>query len=176
MTQEPVQPILPRRSITTLADLDTVDVMVEIEDNGEVLEFPLRLLKHYEWMEIGFEVPEPAPPIMGTDKQGRPLFDHNNPDYKIAVEKAQLERNYRRLAASLKIDIPGDTRAEKVAALQKTLSYNICNKLFGAILQKAAEGKWRVQERAETFHSSRNGNSAGALASAIDGSDVERSL
>lgn len=165
---------LPHRAITALTDVDTVEINVEVEDNGEILTFPMRLLSHFEWMDIGLQVPHPKPPVMGADKQGRPIFDFNDAGHKANVDRAELERNYRRLAASLKIDIPGSTLAEQAEVLKTRLSFNVCRQLIGAMVGKAAEGMWHVAERASTFHGNGTGDTARAGAVGTgDGTGVE---
>jgi hypothetical protein len=155
--------------VTTFDDVDTVDLNIEIEDNGVVYTFPMRLLSHAEYIKIGYEIPQTVPPIMGADKQGRPVYDRNNPDYQAQIDWAERQRNYRRLAASLKIDIPGDTLAEKADMIQSRWNFNVCNQLLGAMMNKAVEGQWRVQQRAETFH--RNGTGDAAHSGAVGTGD-----
>lgn len=162
-------PAKPHVTVTSLADVESVDIVVEVEDNDAILTFPMRLLSHFEWMDIGLQVPNPVPPTMGVDKQGRPLFDRNNPTFKAEVDRAELERNYRRLAESLKIDIPGNSLVEKAETLKRSLNFNVCRQLIGAMIGKAAEGMWRVQERADSFQ--RNGTGDTARAGAVGTGD-----
>jgi hypothetical protein len=151
------------KTIASLNDVDTVTLDVEVEDNGDILVFPMRLLTHFEHLEIGYEVPNPVPPIGSihpTTKQ--PIPDRNDPTYQMNMQRAEAERNYRRLAASLNIDIPGSTLAEKADALKRSLNANIMRQLLTMMLSKVAEGEARIADRAATFHRNGTGDPAGA--------------
>lgn len=167
---------LTRKSVTSLQDVDTVAVVVEVEDNGEILTFPMRLLSHFEHLEIGYEVPNPAPPIMGINPTTRlPQPDRNDPTYLVNMQRAETERNYRRLAASLDIEIPGDTLAEKADALKRALNTNIMRQLLTTMISKAVEGEARIQDRAATFHRNGTGDPAHLSETGADTGAVEPS-
>lgn len=137
--------------MTTLNDLAPVTVTVELErPDGQTVGVPLRLLTYSEWQRIGWEVPEPAPPVSGATREG-PVFNTSDPDYLRQRAEAQTERQYRRLLAALEIDIPGDTPAEQVAALRQTLDYGMARQLFAALGKLAGEGEGRVAARADSF-------------------------
>lgn len=132
-------------------DLRPIDIVVELTHGDRDIEIPLRSLTYSQWNAIGLSVPAPTPPVQGVDKNGRPLFDYNNPAYLIQLEQAGEERVYRRLLASLRIDIPGATEDEKVHALREGLDTNIVRQLNEVIGQFALKGEARIKHRAETF-------------------------
>ena len=147
---------LERVDVTSLDDLATVRVRAEIVHAGRVLVVPLRELNYFDWMRLGYEVPNPGPPIMGTDKQGRPLFDRNDPSFLRAMDEATLERGYVRMLAALDIPIAGDTQAEKLATLKQKLGTNVVRQLTNILNEMANEGEARIVNRSETFHGGRD--------------------
>lgn len=144
-----------------LSDLAPVAIRVEIErPGGDLLVVPLRTLTYSEWLRLGFEVPDPTPPISGVDKNGRPVFDTRHPDYLRAVEMATLQRGLRRLLAALQIDIPGDTAEQKLAALDASLDAGVARQLLGVLGRLAAKGEAHITARADTFRPGGTGDSA----------------
>lgn len=148
----------PIIDLMSLDDLAVLDVTVLIEHGNHTLRIPMRTLTHFEWNDIGMSVPNPAPPIMGIDPTTkRPLPDMRDPGYQKAMQQAEGERNYRRLAQSLKVSIPGETLGDKADTLKRTLDASVTRQLMSVLLSFALEGEGRIASRSETFQ--RNGDS-----------------
>lgn len=172
MTETAKKPIVAPFSFD---EIGTTEYTLLVDDVDRVLEFQMVTISGYEWQEIGLSVPSPTVPIMGTDPvTKRPMPDRNNPDYLIAMQFAETERNYRRLARCLKIEIPGKTLAEKAAYLKENLPSRLYFQLAGKMIELAVTGEVEIEMRANSFRVNGSGNHAGALASEDDGSTVER--
>lgn len=153
-------------------DLAPIRVIVEIEHGGEILEIPLKTLTYAEWNRLGTDIPMPTPPERGVDKQGRPVFDHNNPDYLKRVEIVGEERIYNRLLASLDIPVPGETHEEKIQALKDMIDVSIMRQLIDTLSNFALKGEARIKHRAETFHPEGVGETEDLLSLGIDAGAV----
>lgn len=142
----------------TLEDLKTADVNVIIElADGEEVSYPMRTLSYMEYNRIRWSVPDPTPPPMGVDKNGRPLYDWNNAGFLRAKQEAELQRQYKVLLASLKLDIPGEDEAAKLTFLQNDLDTSIGQQLMLIAIRMANKGDARIASRAERFQ---NGHTA----------------
>lgn len=153
----------------TLTDLEPADVnvIVTLADGEEVL-FEMRTLSYLQYNQIRWSVADPAPPASGVDKQGRPVFNYNDPGYLRARLEAETTRQYKVLLASLKLDIPGDTEADKLTYLQTKLDTAIGQQLMVLAIRLANQGDARIATRAESFPNGHAvpGDNAGALATA----------
>lgn len=145
-SEKPELPVIAITSLDTFAPGD-VDVVLEFEDHIETV--PMRTLSYAEFQRIGREVPNPKPPITGGGRNG-PIFDYKDDAYVLAMQDAEITRNYKRLLASLRLKVPGDTDEEKIAYL-KTLDVNRMANLIGAVSQMVTEGKVRVEAKVGTF-------------------------
>ena len=161
-----------RADVLSLDDLAPIAVRVEIEHGDRLLVVPLKTLSYFEWVRLGYEVPNPVPPTMGVDKQGRPILDTRDPSYLRALDEAALERGYVRLLAALDIPIPGATKAEQLAALKARLDTNVTRQLTAVLNQLASEGEARIMSRAETFHGDGTGDHAGVPGDGLDAGAV----
>jgi hypothetical protein len=168
MTDAPQKTPKPRRVATSLDDLAEPPIIVILEYEDYELEVKLHIPSAHEWNQIGYLVRNPMPPISGTDKQGRPVFDRNDPTYAQQMTEAEEERTYRRLLASLQLPIEGDTPAEKVERLKAKIGPNAFWKLNGLIARKVQEGDARIANRAETFHGGGVGDLAGVPGDEVD--------
>lgn len=136
----------------TFDDLRPVDIIAELQHGDRNLEIPLRTLTYAQWNQIGIDIPAATPPPMGVDKNNRPIFDYNNPQYIAQMEEVGQQRTYARLLASLRIEVPGTTKEEKIKSLRESLDANVVRQLLEVIGQFALKGEARVKHRAETFH------------------------
>lgn len=168
------------RSITpvlSLDDLSTMQVNVEIELlNGDILAVPIKTLTYREWLEIGWEVPAPTPPISGVDASKRPVFNHNDPGYLANLERVNMERNYRRLLRALQIPIPGNTVDEQLDALKSKLDGAICRQLLNAINETGMAGEARIAARAESFRAGKAVDTEGVPGERVDAEPVESAV
>lgn len=158
----------PITRVTDLAALatETVDVTLEFEDHIEVV--PMKTLSYAEWQRIGWSVPNPIPPVSGVDSSKRPIFDLYSPQYIEASQRAELERAYKRLLASMALPVPGADEAEQIDYL-KRLDANRVRMLISAVNELAAGGRSHVSAKAQ--FPDRRGNGAGAGVS-TDGQDA----
>lgn len=136
--------------VTSLADFEPadVDVVLEFEDHKELV--PMRQLSYAEFQRLGWEVPNPKPPISGVDKQARPVFDYTDATYLRQVQDAETQRSYKRLLASLRIDVPGADEAAKIDYLQSR-DANRMRLLLSVVGQLVTEGAASVEAKAATF-------------------------
>lgn len=138
----------PVKRIDSLSALqpETVDVTMEFEDHIEVM--PLKTLSYAEWQRIGWSVPNPTPPISGVDGNKRPIVNYDDPQFRIQVQQAELERAYRRVLASMVLPVPGNTEAEQLDYL-KALDANRIRMLINAVSELAAGGGARIGAKAQ---------------------------
>jgi hypothetical protein len=136
----------------TFDDLKPIDIVVELDHGDRTLEIPLRTLTYAQWNRIGLSVPSPTAPSPGVDKNARPIFDYQDATYLAQLEAAGEERAYRRLLASLQLDVPGATEEEKLKNLRDGLDVNVVRQLNEVIGKFAFKGEARIKHRAETFH------------------------
>lgn len=140
-----------RVAITALAQLAPFMITVEIDmPDDTIAVVPMRELTSAEWTRVGMEVLDPAPPISGATKTG-PIYDYNDPTYQQRRNEAATERSYRRLLASLTIEIDGDTVEAKIESLKNTLGYSVTRQLFAILNQLASESEARITDRARSF-------------------------
>lgn len=171
MVDEPKQ-AKPRRVATSLDDFAEPTIKAILEYDDYELEVELRIPAAHEWNQIGYSVRNPMPPTSGVDKQGRPIFDRNDPTYLQQMTEADEERTYRRLLASLRIPIEGETQAEKIAQLKAKIGPNAFWKLNGLISRKVQEGDARIVNRAETFLDGGTGDPADVPGERVDAGAV----
>jgi hypothetical protein len=140
--------------ITALGDLPSRDTEIRVEmDNHEVLVFPGRALTYKRWNEIGRLVSDPEPPTGGFDKQGRPIYNLNDPGYINQKQEAADKRMYYRLVEFLQMDIPGDSMDAKVEALSDAIEFRIMKALITGVSQEHFSGAGvSASARAATFH------------------------
>lgn len=138
----------PVKRIDSLSALqpETVDVTMEFEDHIEVM--PMKTLSYAEWQRIGWSVPNPVPPISGVDGNKRPIVNYDDPQFRIQVQQAELERAYRRVLASMVLSVPGGTEAEQLDYL-KALDANRIRMLINAVSELAAGGGARISAKAQ---------------------------
>lgn len=145
----------------SLSDFSTYKFEVVIElPEGEGITVVLRTLSLWEWEQIGLQVVDPPPPMYGVDKEGRPIFNEQDQGYLAVKTTNYLERQLRRLAAALEMDIPGETLAEKAEAL-RGMNNAIMRQLLGTLTATAFGGSARIQQRADAFHPAANGRAQG---------------
>lgn len=149
------------RVITSLGELEPVRITLEItRADGETVAFSGSPLSVRQWLEVGHAVPPPTPPIMGADSNGKPLYDWNNPDYRRALDEANVRRSYARLIAFLDVEVPGATLDEQIDALEAHLSAGDIQALTAAIGRLYEGEEARIAARGATFH----GDGPGAAA------------
>lgn len=135
----------------SLADLGGGEITLRIEiDDETAISIPARPLSWSEYLKIGYEVDEPKPPVTGANSRGK-IYDYADQGYLKEVQDAREERALRRVAAALRIDIPGKTLADKAAALRETLDFRVANALLMWMQTFGKAMEERVAERAETF-------------------------
>jgi hypothetical protein len=142
---------------TSLADGLTYEATIVVElPNNQGMYYKLHTLTISEWNEIGSAVPQPQPPVSGFDGK-QPIYNERDPGYLTACGNADLERNLRRLAAAVQIDIPGETLEEKAEALHK-MDSNVARQLLAALLSLTFGGLVQIDKRADSFRPSANGH------------------
>jgi len=161
MSEQPPRP-------ATLGDLGRtdVDVIIELPGGDEVL-IPMRSLSYHRYNAIRWSVPDPAPPVNGVDKNGRPVFDYHDATHLKRVADAGLERTYRLLLASLKLDIPGESDEEKLQYLRDEMDGAIVRQLMNVMEQIATKGSARIAARAGAFPGGRNAGGGDTNAGAL---------
>lgn len=147
-----------RLSITSLDQLRPPTITVEVEmADGTIAIIPMRALTYFQWHELGYAVPQPLPPTVGAGASG-PVYDRTDSNFLIACAKADIERDFRRLATALQIPVQGDTIEAKAQTLKDTLDASITRQLIGILQQQARAGEARIAERAATFPAARAGD------------------
>lgn len=139
--------------ITSFADFEPqdVDVQINLPDERQLI-VPMRIPSYAELMEVNRAVADPKPPISGIDPTTkRPLVDYNDPGYQRSVQDAYTERMFRLIAQSVRIDLPGDSQAEKVAYL-RGLDPSLIGGLMAAMNQLTKQGEAQLLARAGGFH------------------------
>ena len=142
---------LERVVATSLDDLAPYHIEAEIYHAGRLLVIPLNTLTYFEWIRLGYEIPNPVPPPMGVDKNSRPILNYNDPGYLRQMDEAAMERGYVRLLAAIGLPIEGDTQAEKLARLKRVLDYNVVRQLNSILNSVVSEGEAKIVGRADTF-------------------------
>lgn len=150
--EQPEKTIQRITSLTQFAPAD-IDVQLEFEDHIEVL--PMRALSYAEYQRLGWDVPNPVPPPSGIDGNKRPIFNYSDPTYQRQMQEADTLRGCKRLLASLRLDVPGDDEAAKIAYLQG-LDANRLRLLIGVVGQLVMHGEARIEAKAATFHGKRS--------------------
>lgn len=163
-------------ALATLDDLKrvTVNVTLELADGTEVM-VPMRSLSQHQVNSIRWEVDDPAPPISGTDKSGRPVFDYNNPTYIKGRNEAEMERAYRVLLAALAIEIPGETKDDRLSYLKNEFDARVVRQLNEALGGLLMGGTARVAARAAEFHNGRRGPDESTESGGLDSGAVGKS-
>lgn len=150
-----------RLNITSLDQLRPPTITVEVTlADGNVAVIPMRALTYFEWHELGYAVPQPVPPTTGAGPDG-PRFDRTDGNFLIACAKADIERDYRRLAKALQIPVHGDSIEAKAETLKGALDASITRQLISILQQQARAGEARIAERAATFPAAGDGGAAG---------------
>lgn len=154
------------------ADLnDRVTVWIEIERPGGLLRIPLRELTYHEWLQVELDEPMPAPPVI-AGKGGVKQYDRDNPDFRRKTGEVYERWTYRRLLAALKVDVPGETEAEKIAALAD-MPAPLLQAIVGQLAAMHMANKARVEDRAGSFHPGDDAGVAGLRATRLDAGAVD---
>jgi hypothetical protein len=148
---KPEKPVIAITDLGSFAPGD-VDVTLEFDDHSESV--PMRALSYAEFQRLGWLVPNPKPPISGVDGNRRPVFDFQDATYQRQAQEADNERAYRRLLASLRLNVPGNDDDEKIAYL-KSLDANRMALLLNVVGQLVTEGKAHVEAKAAGFQRGR---------------------
>ena len=140
------------RLLTDMSGLGTYDYNVDIElTDGETVRIPMKTLSLKAWNEAGADVADPVPPINGVDKFERPIHDHSDPTYARLMNEAANLRAYKRLLVALKIDVPGETDAERIEWLETELDFGVAQTLVEVMAKQASDVEARVAKRAASF-------------------------
>ncbi len=111
--------------ITDLDQLGNITVAVTLPlPDGREAAVKLRPLTAKEVRDIRRSIEWPEPPVKDfkkTDGQVTPVYNFQDKDYKRLDEEADALLVKRMLVASLVMNIPGDTVADKCAALDERL-------------------------------------------------------
>jgi hypothetical protein len=147
---------MPKGDPMNLSDLTSrvVKVKVTLPYNREI-EIPVGTLTYAEFNSVTADVPDPVIPRTLLGKDGEKLPNRDDVTYKAAIEKANEERSYRRLAIALNkggVEITGETIAEKAATLRTDLDAGVANALMSFLAQAALGGRVAAQATADTFH------------------------
>lgn len=164
------------RNITSISDFKAdVDLIAEIKTlTGITYNIPIRKIPLDEWNAVGKEVPGPDKTnyIKGASKDGKYIYDLENPKYLAEQEAAVEERAYRRLLACLRVDVPGRTLAKKIETLRQDMPADVLRALFGYVERLHV---WRqpVQARAESFLGTGSGDDADITGDGLDESAMD---
>lgn len=140
------KPVVRIASLSAFAPVE-VEVRLEFEDRVELV--PMRTLSYAEFQRLGWEVPNPVPPVTGAGRNG-PITDPNDAGYRRALLEAEMKRAHKRLLASLLLEVPGATEDEKIAYLQ-TLDANRLRLLVSIVGQLVTEGTAHIEAKAAAF-------------------------
>lgn len=144
--------------VASLEDLKPAIVNVEVErEDGEIVLYPIRMPTYFELLDMESKTPPPEAPIIGAQKDGRPLRNFNDPGFLASWNKVLARRNVLTLAKCLQLDIPGGAIEEKADWLEQHIDARVMRQLAGIIDSVLRTGEARVETRANTFHG--NGNS-----------------
>ncbi len=171
-TPEVKAPPLVARSLEDLATFSDVQVEITLP-GGQKMIVPMRTLSMAEWNEIGLSVLPPKPPPAGFDNVRKTVvLDYDDPGYRQALERANLERNYRRVAASLRLDIPGEDLAQKAEYLTTRMDVSIGRQLLDATVMLFGSGEAQIAARAATFRSTDGADQPHPAGAGVDESAV----
>jgi len=149
---------------TSLDDGMTYEAEIVVElPNDKAIIYKMRTLSVGEWDDIGRTVPQPGAPVSGFKKgSAEPIYNERDAGYLAACAAADAERSWRRLAAALLIDIPGDTLEQKAEAIGTKMDASVTRQLMSALLSLTFGGVSRIDRRAESFHTIGTGHPEGA--------------
>lgn len=137
----------------TMADFEPRTVECEIVSPfGETMAVGVKVLSDTEFDAIMKSLPDPEPPKLFSKQQQKFVPQLDDPGYKAAVTETGRERTYRLLAATLDLDIPGDTFAEKAKHLrQKGIPSWLLMRLANTVYRMMGLEPAEVEQRAEVF-------------------------
>lgn len=154
--------------IRSLADLVSTGITVKVEREGTVFEFKAKPMTYARWQELGWMVPQPQANVSGFDNRGRPIFDDRSAAYQAALQRAESERTYLRLAEFLDMDIPGDSVQAKAESLKQSLETDVYKVLEAALWAVATEGVTSAKDRSKRFHRDGTPDDAGVPEDEMD--------
>lgn len=161
---------------TSLSELGEVTVEVEVQrPDGVVLAVPLRTLTEAKMREIRASVVWPTPPVVDMKKVGGEVvnvYDRNDPAYLAADREADALLSYKALLAALDLDIPGDTEAERLAALQNGLGAYAFAVLLTAVNRINVISPEEIAQVARSFQRRRPAGAPGNGAAGADAQPV----
>lgn len=143
-----------------LGPREKVIVLVD-PSSGQEYALPVRELTYADWKAAEWEVPSPAPPLSGYDRNAQPIYHTDDPGYRAAVAQAEMARMYRRLLRALQTPVPGETVEAQVKALAETLPWGVVTALNEALYAWLNEWQARIGVRAESFRTAGTGGAAG---------------
>lgn len=169
MTDEQKPPVI---EVTSLADLGPRTIIVNLEREDGVLQIKCRTLSYQRWQQIGWEVADPTPPVVGAGKHG-PIYNHDDPAYKAALMQASDERMYRRLLEFVQIEVPGRTVEQKLARLRETLEAGVVRHLAQVMGAYTRDGSARIEGRANSFRGDGANGTAHMPGDGVDAESVD---
>lgn len=138
-------------SVQSLSDLVSTGITVTVEREGTIFKFKAKPMTYTRWQELGWLVPQPQANVSGFDNRGRPIYDDKNAVFQTALQRAETERTYLRLAEFLDMELPGETVQEKAEVLKQTLEPDMFKVLESALWGVATEGVTSAKDRSRRF-------------------------
>ena len=142
---------------TTLDDLGEFIFTAEIpRPDGRIVRVKMRALSDGKAWEIGKSVKWPKPPVTDYKKiegEALPVYDYQNENYLNTRREADRDLTRRTLAASLVLDIPGETLEEKAQALEKKLGQWAFGYLLSIVNKLVEIDQEAIERVARSFRS-----------------------
>ncbi len=109
------------KTAVSLDDLAEVSVLVEIaRPDKTIIRVPMRSLPESEVFALRQKINWPKPPEKEFTKKG-PIYNYEDAGYLAALAESNRKQQYLVFLRSLKLEIPGATDDEKLAALENRL-------------------------------------------------------
>lgn len=131
-----------------------VDVEIKLPYD-RVLSVKVVTLTYPEWVEAGFEIPDPPVPLTRMGANGEKLPNRDDVKYQQLMAETNIERSYWRLHTALSKagwNIPGTDKQAQIETLKTTFDSAVFQSLVNWLARAALEGKASVQAVADTFH------------------------
>lgn len=160
----------------TLDDLAEVVVSVALQrPDGLTIRVKLRALPESEVRHIRRSIAWPEPPVGDFQRiagQVTPIYNYQDKAYQLAVEDANAELAYKMMLAGLQLSIPGETDADKLAALKSRLGQYAFTALLEATNRLNITSQEDIAAVARSFRAERANGTASHVASEIDAQRV----
>lgn len=149
MADEEKQPQKEIIQVTSLDQLGTQKVILEIETQDSILQIPAHTLTYAQWVACQREIPAPNPPEFAG--KGGVIYDRENPDFQRKQDEWNEKVAMLRVLKCLDIPIMGSTQDERLSVLVNTLGAQVTRSVINGLTLAHTGGLARIRNRAETF-------------------------